>query len=56
MKWVNTRRYITTCPINYYGKLIRAFQKTDSKIIYDKCGENLSWTVEINTVQLKRFY
>ena len=35
MKWVNTKRYIITCPINYYGKLIRAFQKIDGKIIED---------------------
>jgi len=25
MKWVNTKRYIITCPINYYGELIQAF-------------------------------
>ena len=50
MKWVNTKRYIITCPIKYYGELIRAFQKIDGKIIDDQSGENLNWTVEINPV------
>ena len=52
MKWVNNKRYIITCPINYYGELIRAFQKIDGKIIEDQSGENLNWTVEINPVYL----
>ena len=52
MKWVNTKMYIITCPIKYYGELIRAFQKIDGKIIDDQSGENLNWTVEINTVHL----
>ena len=52
MKWVNTKRYIITCPIKYYGELIRAFQKIDGKIIDNQSGENLNWTVEINTVHL----
>ena len=52
MKWVNTKMYIITCPIKYYGELIRAFQKIDGKIIDDQSGENLNWNVEINTVHL----
>ena len=52
MQWVYTKRYIITCPINYYGELIRAFQKIDGKIIEDQSGENLNWTVEINPVYL----
>ena len=52
MKWVNTKMYIITCPIKYYGELIRAFQKIDGKIIDDQSGENLNWIVEINTVHL----
>ena len=52
MKWVNTKMYIITCPIKYYGELIRAFQKIDGKIIQDQSDENLNWTVEINTVHL----
>ena len=52
MKWVNTKMYIITCPIKYYGELIRAFQKIDGKIIENQSGENLNWTVEINTVHL----
>ena len=52
MKWVNTKMYIITCPIKYYGELIRAFKKIDGKIIDDQSGENLNWTVEINTVHL----
>ena len=52
MKWVNTKIYIITCPIKYYGELIRAFQKIDGRIIEDKSGENLNWTVDINTVHL----
>ena len=50
IKWVNTKMYIITCPIKYYGELIRAFQKIDGKIIDDQSGENLNWTVEINPV------
>ena len=50
MKWVNTKRYIITCPVEYYGELIRAFQKIDGKIIDNQSGENLNWTVEINPV------
>ena len=52
MKWVNNKRYIITCPIKYYGELIRAFQKIDGKIIDDQSSESLNWTVEINTVHL----
>ena len=52
IKWVNTKMYIITCPIKYYGELIRAFQKIDGKIIDDQSGENLNWNVEINTVHL----
>ncbi len=52
MQWVYTKRYIITCPINYYEELIRAFQKIDGKIIEDQSGENLNWTVEINPVHL----
>ena len=52
MKWLNTKMYIITYPIKYYGELIRAFQKIDGKIIDDQSGENLNWTVEINTVHL----
>ena len=52
MKWVNTKKYIITCPVEYYGELIRAFQKIDGKIIDNQSGENLNWTVEINTVHL----
>ena len=52
MKWVNTKMYIITCPIKYYGELIRSFQKIDGKIIDDQSGENLNWTVEISPVHL----
>ena len=52
MQWVYTKRYIITCPINYYGELIRAFQKIDGKIIEDQSGENLNWTVDVNTAHL----
>ena len=52
MQWVYTKRYIITCPIKYYGKLIRAFQKIECNIIEDQSGENLNWTVEINPVHL----
>ena len=52
IKWANTKRYIITCPINYYGELIRSFQKIDGQIIEDQSGENLNWIVEIGPVNI----
>ena len=52
IKWANTESYIISCPIIYYGELIRSFQKIDGRIIEDKSSDNLRWIVEINSGHL----
>ena len=47
IKWINTIKFLITCPLEYYGEMYDALSKVHGNIIVDKSNDHSRWVIEI---------